>query len=197
MGEPSRIAQTLDSAVQGEPRAAAALLPLVYDELRALAAAWMTRLRPGQTLQPTGLVHEAYMRLIAPTDPGWSGRAHFFGAAARAMRQIMVDEARRRGAAKRGGGRHRERMTPVDPPVPLAMPDGDMLAMDQALDRLERLDPRSHQVVMLRFFGGRTNAEIGQFLDLSERTVEREWTYARAWLRRELDAMSDGKEPCP
>ncbi|MBX3207207.1 MAG: sigma-70 family RNA polymerase sigma factor [Labilithrix sp.] len=169
------------------PRSAAELLPLLYDELRRLAGAHMARLRPGQTLQPTALVHEAYLKLVGDADPGWNGRGHFFGAAARAMREIIVDHARRRGARKRGGGREPLRL---DTGLELAdagapAPD-DVLAIDAALTRLERDYPRKAEIVIMRYFGGLTMDEIADALGIATRTAEREWRFARAVLAEEL-----------
>lgn len=159
---------------------------MVYDELRSLARARLRKLMPGQTLQPTALVHEAFLRLVGKEDPGWDGRGHFFAAAARAMRQIVVEQARRKMALKRGGDRHRmasEQAVPVVEP-----PSDEIIAVDEAVKRLERDDPRKGQIVNLRFFARLTTAETATALGVSVGTVEREWRYIRAWLRRELTA---------
>ena len=177
----------LQAAAAGDRSAAERVLPLVYDELRRLAAARLGRLPAGQTLEPTALVHEAYLKLVGRGDPGWQGRAHFFGAAARAMRDILVDQARRKAALKRGGAGQRCELAPelaqIEPPE-------DLLAVHEALQRLETEDPRKGEIVMLRYFAGLSAAETAAALDVSERTIEREWRYIKAWLRRQLAAGS-------
>jgi RNA polymerase sigma factor (TIGR02999 family) len=177
------IIQAAEAATRGDRKAAEDLLPALYDELRRLARCFLSRVPPGQTLQTTSLVHEAYLRLVGSSDPGWDGRGHFFGAAAQSMRQIMVDAARRRSALKRGGGRRRVRGELV---LPVELPDEDLLALDEALDRLEDDDERAHRIVMLKFFAGLTTKETALALGVSERTVEREWQYARSWLFQEI-----------
>lgn len=167
------------------------LLPLLYAELRSLAGAQMARLRPGQTLQPTALVHEAYLELVGDRDPGWNGRGHFFGAAARAMREILVDHARARAADKRGGGVEPLRLDTtgfdeVGAPGG-ALPLDDVLAIDRAIERLEAEHPRPAELVVLRYFGGLTMEEAASALEISLRTAEREWRFARALL---ADALS-------
>jgi len=166
------------------PGAAEDLLPLVYDELRSLARARMARERPGQTLQPTALVHEAYLRLTGDASPSWDGQGHFFAAAAEAMRRILIERARRVGRHKRGAGHRRvtlgEGLLRVEPPLDHA------LALDQALERLEARDPRMAAVVKLRHFAGLTVEETALATGASERTVKRLWTAGRAWLHREL-----------
>ena len=180
----------LSRIAAGESDAAAGLLPLVYDELRKLAAARMAREQPGLTLEPTALVHEAYMRLIGAqgqrTDQKWDGRAHFFGAAAIAMRRILVERARQAAALKRGG--HLTRVELADEPVKAQVaPDQmDMVALDGVMERLARHDARKHEVVMLRYFAGLTIEETALALDLSAATIKNEWMIARAWLHREL-----------
>ena len=175
----------LDAAAAGDPKAAAELLPLVYDELRNLATARMAEEKPGQTLQPTALVHEAYVRLIGGAQPqSWDGRGHFFAAAAEAMRRILVEQARRRTSLKRGGGREQQDIEPDDLPV---TPPGDpleILAIHEALDQLATESPRKAQVVKLRYFLGCTMAETAEILGVAVKTAEEDWTYARAWLRR-------------
>jgi RNA polymerase sigma factor (TIGR02999 family) len=175
----------LQAASCGDEQAAADLLPLVYDELRRTANAWMARKAPGQTLQPTALVHEAFLRLIGKApEPGWESRRHYFFAASRAMRDILVEEARRKATLKRGGDRRR-----VDPDaiqIAFGAPPDGMLALDEALERLGRDDPRKQQIVLLRFFGGLSAEETARVMDVSLRTVEREWRYIRARLRMEL-----------
>ncbi len=179
---------TLDSEA---PHAAAKLLPLVYDELKRLAASRMAHLAPGQTLQPTALVHEAYLELVGDGDPGWNGKAHFFGAAAQAMREILVDQARHKSRQKRGGDRHREPLARHIAAAPeFELPSVDMLALDEAMDRLSADHPRRAQVVMLRFFAGLTAEQIAELLDTSARTIERDWRFARAWLGDALSGPS-------
>jgi RNA polymerase sigma factor (TIGR02999 family) len=179
----------LRAAGDGNPEAAQELLPLVYEELRSLARVRLQKEGPGQTLQPTALVHEAYLRLVGNDDPGWDGRGHFFGAAARAMRQILVERARRKGADKRGGGRHRVAIDPVEPMA--EPPSDDVLAVDEAVQRLERLDPRKAQIVNLRYFARMTTAETAAALGISVGTVGREWRFIRAWLECELQGENE------
>ncbi|MFN8548255.1 MAG: ECF-type sigma factor [Candidatus Eisenbacteria bacterium] len=175
----------------GDTAAPRELLALVYQDLRTLAAQRMRRERPGLTLQPTALVHEAWLRLGGDHQPPWEGRAHFFGAAAEAMRRILVEEARRRGREKRGGGVKRVDLDEVTLIAP--MPDEELVALDEALAKLEAEDPRAATVVKLRFFVGLTTAEISESLDLSVSTVERVWAFARAWLFRELERDPESK----
>jgi RNA polymerase sigma factor (TIGR02999 family) len=182
-----RATSALEAVTRGEPRAAEELLPLLYEELLALARSRMARLAPGQTLQPTALVHEAYLKLAGDRDPEWDGRRHFFGAAARAMRQILVDQARAKAAAKRGGDRRRLRVTLAAGETPLFdAPVEDVLALDEALAALEVEDERKAQVVMLRYFVGMTTERIAETLEVSVPTAERDWRFAKAWLRRRL-----------
>ena len=189
MGEADGNISALLEAVQGgSEQAAADLLPMVYDEMRRLAAARMAKLRPGQTLQPTALVHEAYMELVDKGDRKWEGRRHFFGAAARAMREILVDHARRRGAVKRGGDRQRVDQTMGALADHKGLDDEDVLALDEALDELAREHARQADIVVMRFFGGLTHDEIAAELNVTVRTVERDWRFARAWLKRRLGA---------
>ncbi|HKH44618.1 MAG TPA: sigma-70 family RNA polymerase sigma factor [Thermoanaerobaculia bacterium] len=168
----------------GNEQALARLMPLVYDELRRLAASYMRRERSDHTLQPTALLNEAYLRLIDQTRVAWQGRAHFFGIAARMMRRILMDHARQHRAAKRGSG---GRKLPLDEAMqePLRQ-DVDLLALDEALTRLEELDPRQSRVVELRFFAGLEVTEVAEVLGISPATVKREWAVARAWLHREI-----------
>ncbi len=179
-------ARLIDAAASGEERAAAELLPLVYHELRELAGSYLRKSPPGHTLQPTALVHEAYLRLVGQAPPGFAGRAHFFFAAARAMRDILVEHARQKLSLKKGGGRQRIDLTQVT--VATEIPPAEMVALSEVLDRLERTDPRKHRMVMLRYFAGLTTDETAALLGVTARTVERDWRYARAWLHRELSA---------
>jgi RNA polymerase sigma factor (TIGR02999 family) len=172
----------------GRPRATAEqLMPLVYEELRRLARGYMARENREHTLQPTALVNEAYLKLIDQTRVDWRGRSHFRAVGARVMRRILIDHARRRGGQKRGGGLQRvtlgdSLLSPPDPDVDLP----DLLALNDALEKLARLDERQARVVELRFFGGLTTVEIAETLGVSERTVGDDWKHGRAWLKREL-----------
>jgi RNA polymerase sigma factor (TIGR02999 family) len=193
MNEVTRILSAID---QGDPHAAEQLLPLVYEELRQLAAQKMAQEQPGQTLEATALVHEAYLRLVsAPAgDAGkeWQGRAHFFAAAAEAMRRILVEKARRRRRQKHGGGRPRVDLDLADLVGP--MPEEDLLALDEAMTRLAAEEPVRAQLVQLRFYAGLSNEEAARVLGISAVTAKRYWRYARAWLRREV---SKGDGPAP
>ena len=180
----SEITQILQRVDQGDSSAAAQLLPLVYDELRRLAAHRMANEAPGQTLQPTALVHEAYLRLVGPEQARkWDGRGHFFAAAAEAMRRILVESARRKQRLRHGGQLERVDLDAVD--LPLPMPDDDLLALDEALDRLATVDTRAAEVVKLCFFVGLTQEQAAQELGISLATAERLWSFARAWLFKE------------
>ena len=186
----SEVTQLLDAVARGDPHAGAQLLPLVYEELRKLAAQQLAVEAPGQTLQPTALVHEAYLRLVGGRpEAHWNGRGHFFAAAAEAMRHILVDNARRKRRAKHGGGRHR---VPLDDAVPVA-PEAadDLLALDEALTRLAAEDPEAAQLVQLRYFAGLSVEQAAETLGMSRATAYRHWTFARAWLLNELA----GSEP--
>ena len=165
------------------------LVPVVYDELRTLAAAHLRRERSDHTLQPTALVNEAYLRLVGAHHPPWQDRGHFFRAAAEAMRRILIEHARKRSRQKRGGGRVRVSLSDVGP-ASWDEPE-HVLALDEALRRLEEQDPRSAEVVQLRYFGGLSVQETAEALGLSERTVKREWTFARAWLHDALREEDD------
>lgn len=169
------------------------LLPIVYDELRTIAAAQLRGERPGHTLQSTALVHEAYLRLVGTDAPAWQSRSHFFHAAAEAMRRILVEYARRRSRVKRGGGRARVDLEDALQDTRIAdWPDpGELLAVDEAIRRLEQEDGRAADVVRLRYFAGLSVDETAKALEVSERTVMREWAYAKAWLRDALDENAD------
>ena len=180
----SDVTQILERVEQGDPKAAEQLLPLVYDELRKLAAHQMARQPPGQTLQPTALVHEAWLRLVRAEEQTWANRAHFFVAAAEAMRRILVENARRKARLKRGGGQ--ERLNIDDLELAATPPDDKVLLIDEALERLQAEDPDTARVVVLKFFGGLTNQEVATSLGVTERTVERDWAFARAWLFRAI-----------
>ena len=186
---PSAVATMVDNARQGDEQALAALLPLVYDELRRLAARYMRRERPGQTLQATALVHDAYLRLLRDSHLSWQNRAHFFGIAARSMRQILIERARTRGTAKRGGSRIRVTFEPGLIAAAQA-PELDLEALDEALTRLAALDAELARVVEVRFFGGLSIEETAEALNVSPATVKRRWTLAKAWLARELRGKS-------
>jgi len=181
----------LQDAQRDDPQRADQLLPLVYDELRVLARSRMAREAAGQTIQATALVHEAYLRLVGAQEPGWNGRRHFFGAAALAMRRILVEQARRKGRLKHGGGRERVEMD--DACAAIEPPGEDVLAMDEAVRRLEAKDRRKGQIVNLRFFAGFTAEETGEALGLSVGTIEREWRFIKAWLREELQQQSNDR----
>ena len=180
----SNITQVLQAVGRGESRAAEELLPLVYDELRRLAAVRMAQEASGQTLQPTALVHEAWMQLVRDGDRTWQNRAHFFGAAAEAMRRILIEKARRKSRLKHGGGL--ERFDIEDLELAEATPDDKLLLINEALERLEAQDPESARVVMLKFFGGLNRQELAESLNISERMADRQWAYAKAWLLRHM-----------
>jgi RNA polymerase sigma factor (TIGR02999 family) len=182
MGDVTRILADIE---RGEPRAAEQLLPLVYDELRKLAAQKMAHEAPDQTLQPTALVHEAWMRLVKTDDAqGWNGRGHFFGAAAEAMRRILIDQARRKQSQRRGGELTREHLECVEIAAP--EPSLDFLAVNAALERFEGIDRVKAELVKLRYFAGLTIPEAAEALGISTTTADRHWAYARAWLHTEL-----------
>jgi RNA polymerase sigma factor (TIGR02999 family) len=170
----------------GNQDAPARLMPIVYEELRQLAHQYLERERADHTLQATGLVHEAYLRLVDQSTTTWQNRAHFFGVAAQVMRRILVDYARTHRAEKRGG--NWDKLAFDEALAPSEERSVDLIALDDALKDLLALDPRHSQIVELRFFGGLTNEEVGEFLQISPRTVKREWRMAKAWLRREIMA---------
>jgi RNA polymerase sigma factor (TIGR02999 family) len=179
------VTHILSAIEQGQPRAAQQLLPLVYDELRKLAAQKLAKEKPGQTLQATALVHEAYLRLVdVDMVQNWDGRGHFFAAAAEAMRRILIESARNKARQKRGGGLHRVDLG--EHPSPDPDPDHDLLALDEALERLAEEDPLSARVVELRRFAGLGHEEIAATLGITVYTARQKWTYARAWLRDAL-----------
>lgn len=181
------VTRILNAIGRGETRAAAELLPLVYAELRQLAARRMAGEAPGHTLQATALVHEAWLRLAASDRQNWENRAHFFAAAAEAMRRILVDHARRKRSLKRGGGAEHEALD--ESRVELAAPPEELLAVHEALDRLSACDPQAAELVKLRYFVGMTMDEAAVAMGLGKRTAEDLWTYARVWLRREIRGM--------
>jgi len=183
-GATNPVTKLLHAIDRGERGAAEELLPLVYDELRSRAGKLISAERRDHTLQRTALVHEAYLKL-AGGELSYQSRAHFFNAAARAMRRILVDHAVRRGTAKRGGGHARVELDDVDVAEASSQPM-DWVGLDDALTHLERVSPRQHQVVMLRFFSGRTEPEIAEIMGISERTVHRDWAMARTWLHRAM-----------
>jgi RNA polymerase sigma factor (TIGR02999 family) len=182
----SSVSVVIGQIVEGDRAAAAELLPLVYGELRRLAKVRLARLPPGQTLQPTALVHEAFAELVGKGDPGWNGRGHFFGAAAHAMHDILVDQARRKGARKRGGDRVRDSLDDSALGAPIGAPAADVLAVSVALERLRAEHPRAAAVAMLKVFGDAADADVAALHEVTTRTVERDWRFARAFLAREL-----------
>jgi RNA polymerase sigma factor (TIGR02999 family) len=162
------------------------LLPILYVELRRLAASLTSRLTPGQTLQPTALVHEAYLRLVRDQDPGWEGRRHFFGAAARAMREILIEQARHKGSLRHGGQAHRVEL--ADGLAWIEPPTSDLLALDEALQELHAEDAHLAEIVQLRYYTGLSVEETASVLGVSVSTLKRDWRFARAWLARRLGA---------
>ena len=180
----SDVTRILDSIAQGDPKAAEELLPLVYEELRKLAARKLANEPPGQTLQPTALVHEAWLRLGGKPDAKFANQAHFFAAAAEAMRRILVENARRKQRLKHGGGQQRVELDTLD--VAITSDADHLLAVDEALDKLAAQDALAADLIKLRFFAGLSNIEAAQLLGLPERTAKRTWAYARAWLYEEL-----------
>jgi RNA polymerase sigma factor (TIGR02999 family) len=187
------VTRILSAIEHGEPEAAGKLLPLVYDELRRLAAQRLVHERPGQTLQATALVHDAYLRLVGADDPGWDGRGHFFAAAAEAMRRILVDNARRKLTEKHGGHLRRREYDGLEIQAP--SPCEDILALDDALAALAAEDPAKAELVKLRYFAGLSIEEAAHSLGISPATAKRHWVYARLWLFRAIEGR--GPEPPP
>jgi RNA polymerase sigma factor (TIGR02999 family) len=188
----SEVTRVLSALAQGDPRASEQLLPLVYDELRRLAARRMAQESPGQTLEATALVHEAYLRLVdAEQLPEWNSKGHFFAAAAEAMRRILVERARHKRCQKAGGGAQRQELDEVE--LTVAGPDLDLLALNEALEKLERQDPRKAELVKLRFFAGLTIEEAAAALGVSTSTADNDWAYARCWLRLEMEGPAGGR----
>jgi RNA polymerase sigma factor (TIGR02999 family) len=177
----SDVTQLLNAIEAGEPKAAARLLPLVYEELRKLAAAKMAQEKPGQTLQPTALVHEAWLRLAGSDQQQWRGRSHFFGAAAEAMRRVLIDKARQRASLKRGADYSLDELH--ESAIESTAPTDEILAVHEALDALAAEDTTAAEVVKLRYFVGMTIPEIAEALEISPRTADRHWLFARAWLK--------------
>jgi RNA polymerase sigma factor (TIGR02999 family) len=189
----SEVTQILSRIDSGDPNAAEQLLPLVYEELRKLAAARLAHEKPGQTLQATALVHDAYVRLVGDASPArWNNRGHFFAAAAEAMRRILVENARRKAALKQGGGRQRVDLD--SDCATIQPPSFDLLALDEALARLAAIEPAKAKLVNLRYFGGLTMPEAAAVMGISLATAERYWTFARLWLYAEL---ADSSRPLP
>ena len=192
--KPGRVTQVLKAVEQGDSRAAEQLLPLVYAELRAIARSLMAKVPPGNTLQPTALVHEAYLRIVGNEDPGWNSRGHFFAAIAQAMRRILVEQARHKAAVKHGGAQRRMDIDEAE--IYIEAPGEDMLALDAALERLAKWDERKARVVELRYLVGLDIAATAQVLGVSEPTVERDWRVARSFLFEQLAAHKpEGQEP--
>ncbi len=187
----AEITRALQAVGRGDRQAAEDLLPLLYDELRRLAGSKLAHEPPGQTLQPTALVHEAYLRLVGTENPGWENRGHFFAAAAQAMRRILVEAARRKARPKRGGDR--ERVDLEDADMAIEPPGEDLVALDEALSRMEADDPRQGQIVNMRYFAGLTNEETATALGVSVSTVESEWRYIRRRLFNELSDPTAGQ----
>jgi RNA polymerase sigma factor (TIGR02999 family) len=189
----SEVTQILSRIESGDPTASEQLLPLVYDELRKLAAARLAQEKPGQTLQATALVHEAYLRLVeVEHQQRWNSRGHFFGAAAEAMRRILVDQARHKRSQRRGGNYERIELSSIEPAVQANQLD--LLALDEALQQLAARDSRAAELVKLRFFAGLTVAEAAKGLAISVATAENDWAYAKSWLKLQL-STNDGEPP--
>jgi RNA polymerase sigma factor (TIGR02999 family) len=181
----SEVTHILERAQAGDPQAAGELLPLVYDELRKLAAAKMAGELPGQTLQPTALVHEAFLRLVGSDNQKWNGRAHFFGAAAEAMRRILIETARRKRAVRHGGGQARLDINEIE--IAAAGKDDELLTVNEALEKLAARDKQKAELVKLRYFVGLTTEEAAEVLGISVPTADRWWNFSRAWLFEEIE----------
>jgi len=186
----ARVTQALRSGEDQADLAGVSLLPLVYDQLRSLARARVARLAPGQTIQATDLVHEAWLRIAGIDDPGWKSRGHFFGAAARAMRNILVEQARRKASLKRDSKR-KQPLADEEPMIVAGVPPEDVIAVHEALEQFEESHERAARVVSLRFFGGLTMPELADVMEISLATAEREWRFARAWLQTEIGLEED------
>jgi RNA polymerase sigma factor (TIGR02999 family) len=186
------VTRILSQIESGDPSAAERLLPLVYEELRKLAAAKLTQEKPGQTLQATGLVHEAYLRLVDTKEAQhWHSRGHFFAAAAEAMRRILVDNAHRKNALKRGGDRKRVDLRDVDPAI--QPPEDDLVALSEALDELAEAEPQTAELVKLRYFVGFTNKQAAEMLGISPRKADSLWAYAKVWLHERIVGQIDAE----
>ena len=185
------VTRILSAIEEGDPSAAARLLPLVYEDLRKLAAQRLAQEKPGQTLQATALVHEAYIRLVGSSEQCWENRRHFFLAAAETMRRILIENARRKGRLRHGGSLQRVEL--ADLPLELKLPREDLLALDEALGRFESLDPQAAELVKLRYFSGLTLDEAAETLGISRRTANRNWAFARAWLYQQIGG--EGRPP--
>lgn len=193
MDPTTKVTHLLSSLAAGDRQASEQLLPLVYDQLRRAAQQKMAQERTSHTLSATALVHEAYMRLVGDDDVKWDGRAHFYAAAAEAMRRILIEHARSRNRVKRGGDRQRVPLSVVDL---AADPDPDqILSLDAAIERLGKEDPRLAEIVRLRFYAGLSVEETASALGVSDRTIKRDWAFARAWLHRDLESASDAHQP--
>jgi RNA polymerase sigma factor (TIGR02999 family) len=190
----SDVTCVLSAMAQGDPQASEQLLPLVYDELRRLAARKMAKESPGQTLEATALVHEAYLRLVDREQAqAWNSRRHFFAAAAEAMRRILVERARHKRSLKAGGQRHRQELADIEPAA--LEPGLDLLALNEVLEKLETQDQRKADLVKLRFFAGLTIEEAAQVLDIATSTADKDWAYARCWLRLEMEGRRSDERP--
>jgi len=189
----SNVTEILNAIERGDAKAPAELLPVVYEELRLLAAQKLSHESPGQTLQATALVHEAYIRLVGDTPYGWDGRGHFFAAAAEAMRRILVENARRKRSLKRGGRHRRADLTAAEPAA--EGPSEDLLALDEALQKLAQRDGTKAELVKLRYFAGLTLDEAARALGIARSTASEHWAYARAWLRVEITKGDDAPDP--
>ena len=191
----SDVTRILDRAQQGDPKAAAELLPLVYEELRKLAAAKMAQESAGQTLQPTALVHEAWLRLAGTASPQFDSRGHFFAAAAEAMRRILMENARRKSRLKRGGKQERVDLDQVQ--LATESDPATVLSIDQALEKLAKVHPQKAELVKLRYFAGLTNEEVSKVLGISVSTAKNYWNFSRAWLLREIRVIAAGGRATP